>query len=182
MKTRLGVLILVLLTGMILGVGQPALLYGAETPGAYNPCNGALELNLWDPFVNVSFFTLKCASFKGAQLAGQISLAYGGSFMTYCSSGMYEVTMHYTVGLSVDDHSRSPQLYLYTSFTPGLCQGDYGVPGSGGQGDVIMQFLKTVVLQIFPDARDAYLKSVTNPSYVQSGLGFTADITIVVRR
>jgi hypothetical protein len=177
MKTRLGVLIFVFLTGIIFGVGQPALLYGMETPTG----------NAWDPFIKVSFFTGKAIPPKHLPfpitLSGRLSIAYGTSFSAFCppgaTSGPYLVTMFYTLTLSDGDQSNSPQ--LYTSFTPGTCEGDIGTPGSGGQGDVIMGFLKTVVLQIFPNAKDAYLKSVSNTWTAPDAFAFEADIKIVVK-
>jgi hypothetical protein len=170
MKTRLGVLILVFFAGMVLVATQPALLYaGGETGGG----------NLWDPFVNVSFFTLTPTSYsRGILLAARLSIAYDTSYFSYCDNGQYRGTLFYTV--SSADHSKSP--WFYTSFTPGICFGDIGTPGSGGQGDVIMAFLKTVVLQIFPYARDAYLKSVSNVWIEDDSFAVAADIIIAVRK
>jgi hypothetical protein len=84
--------------------------------------------------------------------------------------------MFYTVS---NNQSTSP--WVYTSFTPGICLGNIGTPGSGGQGDVIMGFLKTVVLQIIPFAKNAYLKSVSNTWFADDSSAFAADITIAVK-
>jgi hypothetical protein len=169
MKRRLAVLIFVFFAGMILVATEPALLYAGFETG---------EANVWDPFVNVSFFTLTPTSFsKGPTLAARLSITYTTSYYSYCDNGQYMGTLFYTV--SSADQRKIP--WNYTSFTPGICFGDIGTPGSGGQGDVIMKFLKTVVLQNFPFAKDAYLKSVSNPWFEDDGFAFAADITIAVK-
>ena len=179
MKKKLRVLIFLLLTGMILGTTQPAQVYASETG----------QGNIWDPFINISLFTGKPISSKhvpfppGMTLAGRLSIAFEGAWddTESCASttGNYQASMFYTVTLS-DGHGEGP--WLYTSFTPGVCLGDVGGYGTGGQADVIIKFLKTVVLQIFPNAKDAYLKSVSNPWYALDGFSFAADITIAVKK
>ena len=169
MKTRLGVLIFVFLAGMILGASQPALVYASETPSG----------NLWSPFLDVSFFTLATVSHpKGyIPLAAHLKMDFKSfGYYTTCPGSLYEGTLFYNVS------SANPNVpWFYTSFTSGVCQGNIGTPGSGGIGDVIMGFLKTVVLQIFPSAKDAYLQSVSNPWYEDDAGAFTADITIAVK-
>jgi hypothetical protein len=170
MKTRLGVLIFVFLTGMILGVGQPAFLYGCETPTG----------NAWDPFVGVSVFTLKPISFSGGtKLAGPLSIYLApDESAPLCTNGNYEGTMFYTVRLS-----KGSNIYWDEGETGvnEICFGNIGTPGSGGQGDVIMNFLKTVVLTIFPNAKNAQLKSVDNAGASRDSLSFVADIVISVQ-
>lgn len=182
MRKKLGVLMLVLLTGMILGTTQPALIYA----GGFETGSGSV----WDPFAYISFFKLTPAKYtKGTILSGQLSIAYAlspsaFSGVTCPDSTFFVGTMFYALRLSDnekskhDDQSKSPQ--IYRSFTPVVCVGDIGTPGSGGQGDLILQFLKTVVLRIFPDAKDAYARidSVNNPD----DYTLVADITIVVRK
>ena len=181
MKTRLGMLIFVFLTGLVLGGLQPDLLYaGAETTGT----------TLWDPFVNVSLFTGKSIPHPfhaKTNLPGRLSIVYSPSpGGVPCSDDTNPLaTMFYTLRLS--DGWRSENASFYTSFTPGICLSvdAIGIPGSGGQGDLILEFLKTVVLQIFPYARDAYVtyvKSDNNPWMAPDGLAFVIDITIVVKR
>ena len=47
---------------------------------------------------------------------------------------------------------------------------------------MIMGFLKTVVLQLFPFARDAYLQSVSKAWYEDDRFAFTVNIIIAVRK
>jgi hypothetical protein len=50
---------------------------------------------------------------------------------------------------------------------------------------MILEFLETVVLQIIPHARDAYVtyvQSDNNPWMAPDGLAFVIDLTIVVKR
>ena len=167
MKTRLGVLIFVFLTGMILGVVQPAFLYGSETP-AGNP---------WDPFVNVSLFTGQpIKSNAGTKLDGPLSIVLNTSIpITLCGNGLPYATMLYTVRLG-----KGSQMYWFDGETPNVCEGNIGTPGSGGQGDAVMSFLKSVVLFIFPNAKDAKVISLDNAGPTPDALAFIADITIAV--
>jgi hypothetical protein len=173
MKTKLGVLIFVFLTGMVLGALQPALVYGgAETPGG----------TLWDPFVHVSFFTLTPTSFhKGTNLAGPLSIVYDVAVdqLLECTTGT--ANMFLTVRL-IGGNGSHRQIYWFDGETPGICLGDIGTPGSGGQGEKILQFLKNVVLAIFPNAKDAQITSVDNAGVAPDGFAFVGDITIAVKQ
>jgi hypothetical protein len=170
MKTRLGVLIFVFLMGVILGATQPGFLYaGAETTGG----------TLWDPFLNVSFFTLRPVSYaKVNTQAAHLKLNFTSTGYETCSlTNLYWGTLYYTVSGAYPLNIP----WQFTSFTSNICAGNIGTPGSGGEGDVIMGFLKTVVLQIFPFAKDAYLESVNNAMVYDDGFAFEADIIIAVK-
>ena len=173
MKTKLGVLIFVFLTAMILGTAQPALLYaGPETPGG----------NLWDPFVDTSE-----PSPTDIKLDGALSIYYEVTCKPQitknkpvcypcCPCDLGTATMFYTVRLS-----KEFIVYTYEGSTPGVCLGNIGGPGEGGQGDVIMSFLGTVVTNIFGSGHTWKLKSVNNPGIAPDSLAFGADITIAVQ-
>lgn len=172
MKTRLGVMIFVFLAGIILGATQPALLYaGAETGGG----------NLWDSFVGTP-------PFPGTKLSGPLSISYDpDQSPPYCANGNYHATMFITVRLTPrKDHDRKvkgPQIYTFDEVKEGICLGDIGTPGSGGQGDVIMNFLGTVVVPgIFGSSKHWKLESVTKPGIAPDSLAFVANITIAVRQ
>lgn len=88
MKTLKGVLIFIFLTGMILGVAGPALLYGAETGGG----------NPWDSCVNCWCFDKKA---HGTKISGTLSIYYAQR-----SSGGYDTYLT----LRLEDKK---QLYVY---------------------------------------------------------------------
>jgi hypothetical protein len=161
MKTKLGVIIVVFLASLIIGAAQPAMLYaGIEGEGT-----------LWDPFIDTS-------SFKGIHLTGPISIVYNPNLLAIpCETGMPRATMFYTVRLK---SSIDSQIYSFVGATEGVCLGDVGIPGSGGQGDVIMNFLGTVVNNNFPGAVWR-LKAINNPIVTPEGLAFVADIKIAVK-
>jgi len=171
MKTRWGVLIFVFFAGMVLVGTQPALVYaGSETPSG----------SLWSPFIGVSFFTLQPVSYaKVNTQAAHLKLNFTSTGYEICPlTGNYEGTLYYTVSGAYPLNNIPWQ---FTSFTSNICAGNIGTPGSGGEGDVIMGFLKTVVLQIFPFAKDAYLESVSNAMAYDDGFAFEADIIIAVK-
>jgi hypothetical protein len=158
MKMKLGVLIFVFLTGLVLVATQPALLYaGTETPSG----------NAWDPFVDTS-------PFKGTKLSGPLSIYLEpASYSEEC--GNYKGTMFYTVRLS-----KGSDIYTFHGKVTDICFGNIGDPGSGGQGDVIMNFLGYVVGQIFGPGKLWKLKSVDNPGTAPDSQSFVADIVIAV--
>jgi hypothetical protein len=174
MKTKVGMLFFMFLTGIILAATQPTLLYaGAETGGG---------TSLWDPFVHVSLFTLTPTTFhKGTNLAGPLSILYDADVpqIPECTSGT--ATMFYTVRL-IGGKGSHRQIYWFDGATKGVCLGDIGSPGLGGQGDAILQFLKNAVLAIFPNAKDAQITSVDNAGIAPDSLAFVGDITILVKQ
>jgi len=156
MKTRLGVLIFVFLTGMILGAMEPALLYGAETPGG----------NVWD-------FVLDTKPFTGTVLAGPLSIYYEVQ-SGVCNDGQPLATMYYTVRLN-----KKRELYTFQGRASGVCLGDFEP-----QGNEIRNFLETVVVPgIFPDGFNSWkFKSIGKAQFNDDNVSraFVADIEIVV--
>jgi hypothetical protein len=165
MKTKLGIIIIILLTGLIIISMQPVLVYaGPETPHG----------NLWDPFVNTNPF------FGGTKLPGTLTIIYNPGYLlnyypTACSNGMPQANMFYSVRFI---HNRV--IYTYEGST-GVCFGDIGTPGTGGQGDVIMSFLDYVVRQTIPTATKWNIKSITNPGISSDSLSFVTDIVVMVK-
>jgi hypothetical protein len=167
MKTKSGVLFIVLLTSIILGAAQPARLYAGETPSG----------NLWDPFVNINPFR------GGTSIPGTLTIIYNplslfNFFPTACSNG--QATMFYSLRLT---YNKTP--YTYQGATQ-VCLGDIGTPGTGGQGDVILSFLNYVMLGYFPSQVNLpitrwNLKSVNNPGISTDSLSFVADIVVAVK-
>jgi hypothetical protein len=181
MKTKLGVLIFVFLTAMILGAAQPALLFaGGETGGG----------NFWDPFIDTTGFT-------GTNVFGTLSIYYNVTCIPNpiphpkkksapcypcCPCGLGTVTMSYVVRIPYgEDINGETIIHTYEGSTDGKCIGDIGIPGSGGQGDAIMNFLDTAVTNIFGSIRPWKLKAVNNPGISQDSLAFLADIEIAVQ-
>jgi hypothetical protein len=169
MKRRMGVLIFVFLTGMILGTMQPATLFAGETPGG----------NIWDQFVDPK-------PYPGIMLEGPLSIYYEYLFdetgnPLLCEDQQPVANMYYTVRLSKDsDEWRRKQPALYTfQGTTGICLGDML-----GQGNVIKEFLGTVVRAIFPKAKSWKLKSINNAQYHDDDFSraFVADIEIAVKK
>ena len=141
MKKKLEGFFILLLTLLILGAAQPALLYaGGQTGGG----------NLWDPFVNTNPFNYKDA----IKLPGTLTIIYNPSFLINFGqltnffplncAGQYQATMFYSVRFNYLKNLKTFQ------GATGVCLGDIGTPGSGGQGDVIMAFLGYVI----PDVID----------------------------
>jgi hypothetical protein len=155
MKTRLGVLILVFLTGMILGATQPTLLYAGAEVGEINP---------WDKFVYAK-------PFPGTRLAGPLSIYY--EILEGECDGQPLTNMYYTVRLS-----KHKDLYTFQGFRGEICLADIDA-----QGEEIMNFLDTVVVPtIFPDGIQAWkLIDVDNPGIGINGPAFVTDITITVK-
>lgn len=180
MKTRLGVLIFVFLTGMVFGALQPALVYGGAE------CSGVCTF--WSPFVNVSLFTGKpilIRFLRETDLSGPLSIYYyvpnPGNTCTLPGPGQYQpqAIMFYTVRLIGGEGSKRT-IYWFdgtAATVPGtgqpICLGD-----TASQGEVIMSFLQTVISEIFPNAQDAYVKSVDNAGITPDSQAFVADVTV----
>jgi len=158
MKTRLGVLIFVFLTGMILGAMEPALLYGAETP----------EGNVWDQFIDPK-------PYKGNTLSGTLSIYC--EITGPCGDSDYTATMYYTVRLN-----KKKDLYTFQGKTAGVCLADIETQGNIIKND----FLGWVVVPgIFPDGFNSWkFKSIGKAQFNDDGLSFSrafvTDIEIVV--
>lgn len=170
MKKRMGVLIFVFLTGMILGTMQPTMLYGAETPGG----------NVWDQFVDPK-------PFPGIWLYGPLSIYYdyvyddSGNVIPCSETGGVAANMFITVRLNkVFDILRpNPTLYTY-QYTNGTCTDDWI-----SQGNEVRNFLETVVVPgIFPNFKSWKLMSITKAQYHDDDFSraFVADIAIAVKK
>jgi hypothetical protein len=159
MKTLKGVLIFIFLTGMILGVAGPALLYGAETSGG----------NPWDSCVNCYCFDKKA---HGTKISGTLSIYYaartgpGGGYDTYLT-------------LRLEDHR---QLYVYRGM------GDFIVHDVlNDTGYIACDFIGTVIPQIFPANTGWNVKSIDDAwgTYEDEqdlhSRAFVVDITIAVK-
>jgi hypothetical protein len=168
MKTKSGIIIIILLTGLIIGAAQPAMLYASA--------EGGDPSNLWDPFVNKTPFS------GGTKLQGTLTMIYNTSFLyNYLSSlcSTFQTSMLYSVRFTY-----SNTFYTYTGST-GVCYGIIGTPGSGGQGDVIMAFLKWALADIFQmSAQDIKwnLIKVNNPGIAFDGNSFVTDIVVKVKQ
>jgi hypothetical protein len=158
MKKRMRVRIYVVLAGMILWIMQPFMLFAGET-GVGNP---------WDTLIYPSHYT-------GTRLAGPLSIYYQ-------RAGSSCFNMNYTVRLS--EHKN---LYLFQGY-----QQNYFCPSPGdtgfieGSGQIIMDFLATVVAKIFPGNKGWVLKAIDNGMYHDEEVypysrAFVADITITVK-
>ena len=171
MKTKLRVLIVVFLTGMILGVGQPALLYGTETPGG----------NVWDQFVYTK-------PFKGTTVQGALSIYYQitGCETTNCP-GDCAANMFYMVKLIKQNETIT---YLFqgssqASHPDGICLKDIL-----GQGAEIMNFFGNVVSDpsLFPNGVvDWKVTAIDNGqfndenTFPSGSRAFVADVVITVK-
>jgi hypothetical protein len=157
MRKRMGVLIFVFLTGMILGAMQPAMLFAGETGGG----------NIWDQFVDPK-------PYPGIILEGPLSIYYEYLLdVDPCEDGQPVANMYYTVRLS-----KHRQLYTFQG-TTGVCLGDMLY-----QGNAIREFLGTVVVPgIFPNARHWKLKSINRGRYHDDDFSraFVADIELAVK-
>jgi len=156
MKILKRVLIFVFLTGMILGVGQPALLHGGEHVG-----------NIWDQWVDTSPFT-------GTKLAGTLSIYYDYLPAQYCSDLSQVANMYVTVRLG-----KGFDLYTFQDMQP-ICIGDIT-----GQGNwIVNTFLNGAVQSIYHTAtRESWrLKSIDNAQFHDQpdSRAFVADIQIAV--
>jgi hypothetical protein len=162
MKTLKGVLIFIFLTGMILGVGQPAMLFAGETPSG----------NIWDQFVDPK-------PYPGIILEGPLSVYYEYLLdVDPCEDGQPVANMYYTVRLNKEFARGEPPLYTFQG-TTGICLGDML-----GQGTVIKEFLGTAVNTIFPKAKSWKLKSINKAQYHDDDFSraFVADIEIAVKK
>jgi hypothetical protein len=161
MKTKSGVIIIMLLIGLIIGASLPDRLYAG---------GGTSEGFLWDPFINQT-------PLSGIvyMMNGTLSISYDVGQASASCGGQYVANMFYTVRLSKDSKT-----YTFNGSTDGVCTGDIGVPGSGGQGDAIMNFLGTAVRAIFPNAKNPKwnLVSVSTPWISPVSDAFVADIFI----
>ncbi len=164
MKTLKGVLIFVFLTGMLLGLGQPALLHGSETGGG----------NVWDQWVDTSPFT-------GIKLAGTLSIYYEviGVCCPPPSCSPIDLSplanMYVTVRLT-----KGFELYTFQGVKENICYS-----AKTAQGDWIVDtFLNNAVQSIYPTAtRETWrLKSIDNAQFHDQAdsRAFVADIQIAV--
>ena len=166
MKTRAGMIMLVFLTGMILGAAEPALLYGAESGGG----------NVWDKFVDPK-------PYPGVQLEGPLSIYYditGEDPNCGGIEGNYDIvaTMYYTVRLNKDKaaYKKNVQFYTFHGKYEGVCL----LTGTDTQGGAIKDFLGNVVIPgIFLDFKSWKLKSIDNVGFDEQS--FVADIEIAVK-
>lgn len=173
MKKRMGVLILVFLTGLILGTMQPATVFAGETGGG----------NIWDQFVDPK-------PYPGIWLAGPLSIYYEyvyddeGNLLT-CETGDAVANMFYTVRLNkvLDMLRPNPTLYTFQG-TTGTCLNDWAF-----QGAAIKEFLGTIVvpgifLNYNPVKSSWKLMAVTKAQYHDDDFSraFVSDIAIAVKK
>ena len=132
MKTRAGMIMLVFLTGMILGAAEPALLYGAESGGG----------NVWDQFVDPK-------PYPGIILEGPLSIYFDiTDFQENCGgvqgNADYVATMYYTVRLNKVKaaYKKNVQFYTFHGKYEGVCL----LTGTDTQGGAIKDFLGNVVI------------------------------------
>jgi hypothetical protein len=160
MKTKWGVLFIVFLAGIMLGTVQPSLVFSSAQD----------EFLLWDPFIDIS-------SFSGTKLAGTLTIVYNPNFLAgLCDNGQNVATMFYAVRFPL-----SKTIYTFEGAKEGICLGDIGTPGSGGQGDAVMLFLGNAVKKIFPNSSIWKLRAVSTPGISLDSLSFIADILIMVK-
>jgi hypothetical protein len=172
MKKGRGVLIIVFLTGMILGTMQPAMLFAGETGGG----------DIWDQFVDPK-------PYPGIWLQGPLSIYYeylyddeGNQLICDLETGDPAANMFYTVRLNkvVWFDFKSVQTYTFQG-TMGTCLNDWEF-----QGNVIKEFLGTVVVPgIFPGGFSSWkVKSIEKAQYHDDDFSraFVADIVIAVKR
>jgi hypothetical protein len=173
------VLILLLLSGMILGTIQPAVVFAGSTSGG----------NIWDQFVYTQPFT-------GTKLQGTLSIYYEYNFVAgdfvYCADeSSIMVTMYYTARLK---KQKDPTLWVFNGSSQrsrsscGICLTDVI-----GQGEEINNFLNGIVTGTLPatpalfptGVKEWHLTSITNGQFYDGGLlpsrGFVADIVITVK-
>jgi hypothetical protein len=172
MKTRLGVMILVFLMGLILGAMQPAALFAAEGGG-----------NIWDEFVDPK-------PYPGIWFEGPLSIYYEYQYDESFNPVICEDTgdpmtkMFYTVRLNRvtwfnwrDD----VKLYTFQGFPTPTCLNDWLF-----QGNEIRNFLESVVIPgIFQEGFYSWkLKSIKKAQFHEDEFGisraFVADIEIAV--
>jgi hypothetical protein len=166
MKRRLTVLIFSVFVGMILAATQPASLYAGSETGGGAP---------WEDLIT-------SPPKKYVSVSGPLSIYLDVTCLPNpkrnkdlacypccpCENGT--ATMFYTVRLS-----DGTNLYTYEGSADGACLGDFV-----SQGDVIMNFLGTVIPNIFGPVQAWGVKSVENVGIPGDSLAFVADITIWV--
>jgi hypothetical protein len=169
MKKRMGVLIFLFFTGLILGTMQPAMVFAGQTSGG----------NIWDQFVDPK-------PYPGVWFYGPLSIYY--EFIDDDPSdpscpGDTLTIMYYTVRLNkvLDILRPNPTLYTFQG-TTGICLNDWI-----SQGTEIRNFLGTVVVPgIFPNGFQSWkLMSITKAQYHdEEGISraFVADIVIAVKK
>jgi hypothetical protein len=165
MKTLKGVLIFIFLTGMILGVAGPALLYGAETGGG----------NPWDSCVNCWCFDKKA---HGTKIQGTLSIYYAQR--TGCTNPPCGYDTYLT--LRLEDKK---QLYVYRG---GGTQDFIVQDVLDETGYIACNFIDTVIQQIFPAFQSWSVKSIDDAwgTYENEGTlhsrAFVVDMTIAVKK
>jgi len=174
MKTRVGVMILAVLIGLILGAMQPAMLFAGETPGG----------DIWDPLIDPK-------PYPGIWLVGPLSIYYeyplydeGGNQYT-CDTGDPVAMMFVTVRLNkvLDIFRPNPKLWTF-QYTNGVCLNDWD-----GQGTEIKNFLGTVVvpgifLDFNPPKSSWKLMGISKAQYHDDDFSraFVSDIAIAVKK
>jgi len=170
MKKKMGVLIFVFLTGMVLGTILPAIVLAGETGGG----------NIWDAFIDSK-------PYPGIWFEGPLSIYYEyvydeyGNLLT-CEAGDAVANMFYTVRLNKLVWFNYPNVKLYTfQGTTGTCLNDWF-----SQGNAIREFLGGVVVPgIFPNGFQSWkLKSIRKAKYNDDDFSraFVADIEISIRK
>ncbi len=173
MKKKLRGFFILLTVVLILGATPPAWLYAGGQTG---------EGNLWDPFVNTNPF-----NYTGAvKLTGTLTMIYNPSwllnygqltnFFPLSCNGLGQAIMFYSARFN----------YLETIKTypgaTGVCLGDIGNPGSGGQGDVIMAFLGYVIPDVIGYTPLKWnLRSIKNAGISGDSMSFVADFVIMAK-
>ncbi len=169
MRKRMGAIVFLLFTGLILGTTQPVMVSAGETGGG----------NIWDPFIDPR-------PYPGIWLAGPLSIYYeyvydeGGNVIPCSDTGGVAANMFVTVRLNkvLDMFRLNPTLYTF-QYTNGTCTDDWIT-----QGTEIKNFLGTVVVPgIYPDFKSWKLMSVTKAQYHDDDFSraFVSDIAIAVK-
>ena len=172
MKTRVGVMILAVLIGLILGAMHPVMLFAGETGGG----------NIWDQFVDPK-------PYPGIWLYGPLSIyyeyVYDDGNVIPCGEAGVAANMFITVRLNkvLDMLRPNPTLYTF-QYTNGTCTDDWI-----SQGTDIKNFLGTVVvpgifLDFNPPKSSWKLMGISKAQYHDDDFSraFVSDIAIAVKK